>query len=647
MTSSESIAIHKDGQLTRMGTSVTTALDTNCLDFNIPQQSPVLISELAIPDLPDNAIVKEDVRLVPCENGQTGHIIEKSTHTTLPDGTSSRSQWTESVNSCKDDVQIAQISAETNTVNGFVVGALASQGSDQTVTALNLSLANIRCNSARTTEEVENYTGADPDPKNNEQNSFDTCGSPEEVSALGNINETRMRLDRIETAFVPCGGEAGQFSDSIDGFIGTATHPVWRGEAVYNREVFVHDKDDDLESVSSEDTTQRENWFGAVIECSRLENFNIDCDTVYPDVSSRPNFRATDTNGFNYNRTNTISGWEDNINLRPNPPANPEWNETSASCAWLETDNWNCNVGSQTQEGERNRTHSSTSLGQTLQISSWNLIRPATCEETRTSTESCASDQTGSITVNERRIYTSNQPGSGSWGAWTVTSTNNNCVTPTPTVEPETRTRNENCPAGENGSITIEERREFISDGAGGGSWGPWTEISRVVNCSATIPDPETRVRYEECPSGQEGTITINEQRIFISNATGGYWGPWTETSRSDNCTIPPEPEPDDCPPTTYASRWTTITNTLGPCSPIYSNFNEVRNNAEAAHTLECESRGSSSNMGIVGAIVSAHKGSSSFSYHADETCTITSNCTETVVVAVDCETNSPIVPWN
>lgn len=521
---SDSLAIHENGQLTMLGSSNAQPLDTNCRDFDIPQQSPVLISELAIPDLPDNTITKEDIRVTACAEGQTGHVIEKSTITMLPNGTSSRSAWQESVNSCKDDIQISAMTSAENKVEGFVVGALATQGSSEVVAALNNGLGNIRCNYA-TTDTIEASTiednvvfnrdvyqmdltnaeridphstrngaftdsehwqiflrmwyrnqtgqqnntdndgfGRQDDVRNNsvgsmmaaylryaainnlprvvndyayerineydENTEFDTCGTPEEAIALDAISEVRTRLARVEVSRSPCGGDAGQFSDNINGHWGIAQHTAWDGEAIYNRDVYAHEMDDDLLVQSAENRTQRENWYGESIECSREETFNIECDTVYPGVGGQPGFRATDTTGFNYRRTNTISGWADSENLRPNPQANPLWNETRSSCEWRETDRWRCSAGRLVQNGERNRTHSSNSLGQSLQVSGWNLVQPALCQETRTQSGSCPAGQEGSVTINQRRIYTSNEPGAGSWGGWTETSRNSNCTTP-------------------------------------------------------------------------------------------------------------------------------------------------------------------------------------------------------------------------
>jgi len=142
-------------------------------------------------------------------------------------------------------------------------------------------------------------------------------------------------------------------------------------------------------------------------------------------------YAQTNGLGFNYERNNTISGWRDAVALQPNDQTNPRWNYNSgiSGCEWRQTENWGCSVGTQTQNGEHNRTHTSSTLGQTPVVSDWNLVRPALCEETRSSSVLCPVGQTGTITTNERRIFTSNAPGQGAWADWAITSSPSNCET--------------------------------------------------------------------------------------------------------------------------------------------------------------------------------------------------------------------------
>jgi hypothetical protein len=200
------------------------------------------------------------------------------------------------------------------------------------------------------------------------------------------------------------------------------THDIWLGNAVYNREVYLQEATNIINA--STDREEREAWYGSTIECQRQEDLHISCNAGYPSLAGFP---LDDNTGFHYRRNNSISGWADTVNIVPNAPANPNWNFRAAAsnCQWRENDTWDCNVGSQgqTQQGQRDRTHAAAALNLSPTVSAWNLIQPALCEDRTTEPGSCPSGHSGSATNHLTRIYTSPEPGVGSWGTWVVTNT--------------------------------------------------------------------------------------------------------------------------------------------------------------------------------------------------------------------------------
>lgn len=65
-----------------------------------------------------------------------------------------------------------------------------------------------------------------------------------------------------------------------------------------------------------------------------------------------------------------------------------------------------------------------------------------------------------------------------------------------------------------------------------------WSRYGGALSCEFQ----ETKEKTEDCPAGQEGSgITIKERRLWTASRPGQSpsWGPWTETSRNDDCKTP------------------------------------------------------------------------------------------------------------
>lgn len=121
------------------------------------------------------------------------------------------------------------------------------------------------------------------------------------------------------------------------------------------------------------------------------------------------------------------------------------------------------------------------------------------------------------------------------------------CPPPPPTCtngsNTESRNREQSCPSGQTGSITIQEERAVITRADCTTSSGTWTEVSRNNNCTPTgsscpsSSNTESRTRDQSCPSGQTGTISISEQRTVTTNTDCTTSSTsWSEVSRNNTC---------------------------------------------------------------------------------------------------------------
>jgi hypothetical protein len=259
--------------------------------------------------------------------------------------------------------------------------------------------------------------------------SYSTCTDTTEIEAVENAGDVRVDLDRIENHTTPCGGSAGSFTDVVNGFSGQVSHPIWTGDATYYREVYAHNVTNIMNASTNREITER--WIGDTISCDRVEDLNITCNTSNPALSS---FDLLDSTGFNYRRTNRIRGWANAESATPNDPQNPTWNfrADASGCEWREEDTWGCSVGDrQTRTGRRDRDYTVASLGGAASVSGWTTRQSARCEDDRIVSASCPTGENGTRTIKERRVYTSNTPGSGSWSGWSyVEDEVNTCQSP-------------------------------------------------------------------------------------------------------------------------------------------------------------------------------------------------------------------------
>jgi hypothetical protein len=165
---------------------------------------------------------------------------------------------------------------------------------------------------------------------------------------------------------------------------------------------------------------------------------------------------------------------------------------------------------------------------------------PAPTTETDTREDSCPAGQEGAIIVSLERETTYDANCDPVVGSWTEVSTNNTC-SPICTSRTETRSRTEDCASGYDGTVSIQEER-IVYDGANCTTpEGSWNETSRNESCTPVCTArTETRQRSENCSAGYNGTISINESRIVYD---GPYCtqaeGSWNEISRNDTCTEP------------------------------------------------------------------------------------------------------------
>jgi hypothetical protein len=349
--------------------------------------------------------------------------------------------WNIVEENCQDEIVLTTMATEGVTTQGVNLSMAAGNAVGN---AINGNLASIRCREA----EVENIEdspnqdtiydggegqyGENPDDTDMPRN-YDTCEDAVDIAAVDNVGDVRLTWLRTEAHTTPCGGSAGNYTDSADGFSGTVAHDIWIGDAVYNREIYRQEVNNLTINTStgdqgSEYREERERWFGVSISCERQEDLNITCNTGYPALASNT---VTDPRGYNYRRLNTINGWLNASSAIPNNPANPAWNfqAGTSGCEWREDDTWTCNVGSegQRQAGQRERTHTAAALNITPTVGAWNTTQPALCADRQNVSGTCPSGHTGTVTITEERIYTSSTPGSGSWGGWAEVSRNENC----------------------------------------------------------------------------------------------------------------------------------------------------------------------------------------------------------------------------
>jgi hypothetical protein len=434
------------------------ALPAGCDELGIPANSPIVINEIDVPQLPEDSFRKTEYTTAACPNGQVGHVLLSLDVVYFSDGRAlvastgydvsnglppvDNDAWVESEKNCQTQIILSTMSSEAVIVDGVNLNMAATGSIGQN---LNNNLDRINCRQASikrqepTDDELDrpgtgiayNNGGAQTQrpPRDAENTDYDTCAEEISVADIQNVNDVRLRFLRTEAHTTDCGGAAGTYSDSADGFSGTVTHDIWLGNAVYNREVYEQIAQNILNANTSRE--EREQWYGHTIQCQRQEDLNITCNTGYPALASHT---LLDNRGYNYRRNNSINGWADTVNMTPNPPANPSWNFRggASGCQWQEDVTWGCSVGSQgqTQQGERNRTHTAAALNVSPNVSAWNVVQPALCLDRRNQPASCPPGTQGSATTRQERTYTSNSPGNGSWGSWADVSTDTSGCTP-------------------------------------------------------------------------------------------------------------------------------------------------------------------------------------------------------------------------
>lgn len=433
------------------GTSM--ALPTGCDQLGIPANSPIVINEIDVPSLPEDSYTKTEYTTMACEAGKVGHYLLSIDVIYYADGRaivastgydasnglppvskniSNNTSWNVEEANCQDQIILSTMTSEAVVVDGLNLSMAATGAVGRN---LNTSLDRINCRQASIKSEdpsqddlIEQNYGAPGQiarpqaPREAENTDYDTCAEEFEVADIANAGDVRLNWLRTEAHTTDCGGSAGTFTDSADGFSGTVTHDIWLGDAVYHREVYEQEATNIINANTSRE--EREQWYGHSIQCQRQEDLNITCNTGYPALASHT---LLDSRGYNYRRNNSINGWANTVNMTPNDPANPAWNFRggASGCQWQEDVTWGCNVGSQgqTQGGERNRTHTASALNLSPTVSSWNVVQPALCLDRRTQPGNCPAGMDGTAQIRQERTYTSNEPNNGSWGSWADVST--------------------------------------------------------------------------------------------------------------------------------------------------------------------------------------------------------------------------------
>lgn len=413
------------------------SLPSVCQIDDIPEGVPVIMSRIDIPINSEETQESQEFKSLQCGQGFAGHVIQSRRVVKKNNDIIYTTAWTDFLDNCKPEIASYSIATVAQKVDGLLMGSISSTSAMRG--AIEKSISEIECKEARSSKRTQG-TSSNGDARqgqNHIQNQdlqdekYSTCANDAEIVALGTIDAGAVTNRSLDTHSTECGGSSGFFDETLNGVIGRVSHTRWTGLVEYERDIVQHESDVNLQSASTVGRQNIQNWMGASIECDRKESLNITCSDAYPTMSS---MSARDTRGFNYERTNYISGWANASELIPNQPTNPNWTYISSSsgCSWRETDRWGCS-GTQISEGVRHRAHSSSSLGSALSVTSWNTASPARCYNRRTSTQSCGSGYTGSITITERRDYTSYSPGSGSWGGWYEESRADGCVADAPT----------------------------------------------------------------------------------------------------------------------------------------------------------------------------------------------------------------------
>jgi hypothetical protein len=423
-----------------ISTGTVQSLPAGCASFDIPEGSAVMMFTIQIPQGMAEDVVQTEYRTAACPAGQEGHIVQSLNVVHHPDGSTSAGSivltsgesfdrpayhflWQEHANNCKDPVTLASLDSNTQQVTGVDLSALLSSGVAGTVGAVvNNSLGTVDCRDAEQQDERERSQNEEEEEN---ENAFSTCAGEVDVAALQSIGEVEVTIERTENVTQPCGGTSGSFSDAVSGHAGIVQHTAWNGEAHYQRHIMRHNMDDALNINQTENSRRnfRERWTGVSISCDRQERLNITCNSVYPQFTGS-RYQSLDSRGFNYTRTNLIRGWANEVSLTPNDPQNPAWNYRGgqSGCGWREHERWSCSGGTQVSQGHRTRDFRVSQLAQNPSIPGWSLQSPAQCQQTRTSG--------GCVVVTERRTFTSNAPGQGSWSGWSVISSVDNCPSP-------------------------------------------------------------------------------------------------------------------------------------------------------------------------------------------------------------------------
>ena len=309
------------------------ALMGGCRDLEIPDGSPVILTRLNPPKNKNVSVSYKEYRTEQCPAGEQGTIrlqrqVTRERNSLKP----SYSAWETQSYSC--------ISKPSPVVASITRQQVANGATDPDSTTLRNLLLNALHSGSCTDVGVEGRK----DGKNTTSELLSTCGTSRvSLSAPPRLASQVETVVASDARQIQCGGEFGEFTDSLGGFEGIVRHTPWMGTAEFTRSSSritssEADSKDDEEYADQVEKSfiLRSVWMGNHLFCARNETLTIACSTLKP---SLPGLKAIDGNvDYSFNRTATVSGFKNASSFMPGDPLRSDWVKVSGNCQWTQTE---------------------------------------------------------------------------------------------------------------------------------------------------------------------------------------------------------------------------------------------------------------------------------------------------------------------